>query len=155
AGAVTRGGGGRDGRAIGRRSGRGGESGGTEPIGPAILAAECGEPVSVRAAVGEEDALGEAEAEIVPHLGDALQRRLARESGGAGIGGGGEIAEAEPRIIVARPDDPVEIDLDQSHDFSAPRRGNYRPASSRATPRSGRRGQPRPPRPPGHGRTLR
>jgi hypothetical protein len=32
------------------------------------------------------------------------------------IGGGGKIAEAEPGIIVAGPDDAVEIDLYQRHE---------------------------------------
>ena len=63
----------------------------------------------------QEDALRQAEPQIVPHLLEALQRRRAREGGLARIGGGGEIAEAEPGIIVARPDDAVEIDLDQRH----------------------------------------
>ena len=33
----------------------------------------------------------------------------------AGVARRGEIAEAQPRIIVARPDDPVEVDLAQRH----------------------------------------
>ena len=73
------------------------------------------EPAFVGPPVRKQDALGETEPEIVPHLGEALQRRRARRGDPALVRGGGEIAEAEAGIIVARPDHPVEIDLDHRH----------------------------------------
>ena len=53
----------------------------------------------------------------------------------AGIGGRGEVAEAEPGIIVARPDDAVEIDLAERHHLGA----RWRAAGRRARPRAARR----------------
>src|SRR6185436_17899791 len=55
------------------------------------------------------------EREVGAHLVDALQRRGARLRDVAGIALRREVAEAQARIIVARPDDPVEIDFAQHH----------------------------------------
>ena len=87
--------------------------------------------------------------EIVPHLLDALQRRGAREGDRRRLGGRGEVAEAEPRIIVARPDDAVEIDLDQRHG-SAPD-GEEGVARLEAEQVGARRRRASPPRPRRHG----
>ena len=110
---VRRGG---DRRGIGRPHRRGRQSGGAQDLGGILDAgAERAQPAAVRALVRREDPLRQAEPHIVPHLLDALKRRGARKSDAAGIGRGGEIAEAEPGIIVARPDHAVEIDLDERH----------------------------------------
>src|SRR2546423_12181462 len=65
--------------------------------------------------MGQEYALGEAEREVGAHLVETLQRRGARPRDFARVAGRGEIAEAQARIIVARPDDPVEINFAQAH----------------------------------------
>src|SRR5688572_1804810 len=49
------------------------------------------------------------------HLLDALERRCARKSDHALVHGRGDVADAQSRIIVARADDAVEVDLDKRH----------------------------------------
>ena len=116
AAAVGRVRGGRDGGGVGRPHRRGREGGRAERGGHLLDAgAELGQPGAVGPAVGEEQALGKAEAEIVPHLLQPLQRRRARVRDQALVGRRGDVAEAEARIIVARADDAVEIDLGERH----------------------------------------
>ena len=63
----------------------------------------------VGAVVRQQDPLAQAKRQTGAHLGDALKRRFAREGCAARVARGGEIAEAEAGIIVARPYDPVEV----------------------------------------------
>ncbi len=80
-----------------------------------------------------QETLRQTQREIVPHLGDALQRGCARIAGIALVTGAGDIAEAEPGIIVRGTDDPVEIDFLKRHGNSVyegltgPRTRRYRP----------------------------
>ena len=61
--------------------------------------------------VRQENALRQAEREVGAHLVDALQRRRARLRYLSAVAHRGDVAEAEPGIIVARPDDAVEVDF--------------------------------------------
>ncbi len=113
---------GRDGRGIGRPHRRGRERGGAQLAARLRRRrAELGQPGPVRARMRQQHALRQPEPQIVPHLLDALQRRGARIGDLALVRRRREVAEAEPGIIVARPDDAVEIDLDERH-RSAPDR---------------------------------
>ena len=130
AAAVRRVGAGRDGRGVGRPH-RGGRPGCAEQaVGDPFLRTDAQrvEPRPVRAQMRHEEALGEAEPQIGAHLLHALQRRLARMRDRAVIVGRGDVAGAEARIIVARPDDAVEIDLAEAH------RGDTSNASPRVSP---------------------
>ena len=68
-------------------------------------------PAVIGARMREQDALRKSECEVRAHLGDPLQRGGARMRYGTCVARGGEIARAETGIIVARPDDSVEVDL--------------------------------------------
>jgi hypothetical protein len=59
----------------------------------------------------EQHALGQAEREVGPHLGDPLQRGAARRGDLAGVAGRGEVAGAEAGVIMAWADQAVEVDL--------------------------------------------
>src|SRR5690606_12716202 len=72
------------------------------------------EPRPVGPRQWDEEALGETERAVVAHLLEPLQRRFARIGHVARMGGRREVAEAEAGVVVARPDDPVEVDLDQA-----------------------------------------
>ena len=127
-----------DGRRIGRPHRRGRESGGAR-AGPAPPRRRCRAPRASRGSgrgCGRSMPCARPSRRLCAHLLDALQRRRAREGDVALVGGGGEVAEAEAGIIVARPDDAVEIDLDQRHQLSARPRGRCRPARGRAARRS-------------------
>ena len=65
----------------------------------------------IGARMREQDALRQPQGEVGAHLGDALQRGGARVRDMPGVARCGEVAGAEPGIIVARPDQPVEVDL--------------------------------------------
>ena len=139
AAAVRRVGRGRDGGGVGGPHCRGRKRGGAKRVRHDFGAgAERLQPLPVRPPVGQKHPLGEAEAEIVAHLDHALQRRGARVGDDALVGGRGEVAEAEAGIIVARPDDAVEIDLHRAH-LSVLPPGIRRRARGRAAARSARR----------------
>ena len=63
----------------------------------------------------QKNSLRESEFQVGAHLLEALQRRRPRLRDVAGIARRGEVAEAQPRVIVAGADDAVEIDLAQAH----------------------------------------
>ena len=87
---------------------------------------ELGQPAAIGARLRQEDALRQAEREVGPHLVDALQRRGARLRHLAGVARRGEVAEAQAGVIVARPDDPVEVDFGRSISASRPSRPRRR-----------------------------
>ena len=88
------------------RPGRGAQRG--------ILAAVEGERFAQHA-IGprqrQEEALRKPARHIAAHLGEALQRRLARVARLPAMARAGDIAEAEPCVIVRGADDPVEVDF--------------------------------------------
>ena len=59
----------------------------------------------------QQEALRQPAFHIAAHLGDALQRGGTREGRIAAVAGTGNIAQAQPGVIVAGADDPVEIDF--------------------------------------------
>ena len=63
-------------------------------------------------------ALDETHAQERTHLGEALQRGVARIGDHSFIAGGGEVALGEAAIVVGRTDDTVEIDFHCAHDLS-------------------------------------
>src|SRR6185503_7909282 len=65
--------------------------------------------------VRHENALGEPERQVRTHLLDALQCRGPRLGDLSAVPHRRDITEAQSGIIVARPDDPVEVDLDKRH----------------------------------------
>ena len=108
---------------------------GEQRLGGLERGAELVQPAAVGPRVGDEEALREPERQVGAHLGDALQR------GGAGlrdllrVAGRGEVAQAQARIIVAWPDDPVEIDLGERHQRGTPApRRLRRPRAARPLP---------------------
>ena len=105
-----------------------------------------GQPLARRARLGHEQSLRQPERQIGAHLVEPLQRRRARLRHRSGIFRRGEIAEAQPGIIVAWPDDPVEIDLADCHRAIASTRSPTSTlsnpntsGSTRNSPRSSRR----------------
>ena len=74
--------------------------------------AEIGEEGQPGARLGRQHALCQPRTHHHAHLFKALQRRLARIGDIAGILRAGEIAVRQAAIIVGRPDQAVEIDLD-------------------------------------------
>ena len=94
-----------------------------------------GEPLARRARLGDEQSLRQPERQIGAHLVETLERRRARLRHCSGILRRGEIAEAQPGIIVAWPDDPVEIDLADCGSF-APSQPSHRAIASTRSPTS-------------------
>jgi hypothetical protein len=73
----------------------------------------------VGARVRHEETLRQPQRQVGAHLVEALQRRGARLRHLTSVSRRGEIAQAEARIIVAWPDDAVEVNFLQCHDVSA------------------------------------
>jgi hypothetical protein len=125
AAAIVRVGSGRYGRGVGGPHRRGRHRSGADVrIGAFGIGAEADEPRQIRTRMWQKNTLRQAECEICAHLFNALQRSDARVRDGTGVFCGCEIAEAEPGIIVAGADDPVEVDFDQTHwkcSISSPR----------------------------------
>src|SRR5690606_8945376 len=96
--------------------GGGGHRGGADMrLGMADTSAERGEPGIVGPPLGQKYALRQAEADGFAHFLQPLQRGGAGAGYSSGIAGGGEVAQAEARIIVAGTDQPVEIDFPDAH----------------------------------------
>ncbi len=74
-----------------------------------------GQEAVIGARQRQEKALGQAQLAIAAHLLESLQRRGAGIRDIAGMSGRGEIAGAEPGIVMGWAHDPVEIDLDERH----------------------------------------
>lgn len=81
--------------------------------GGGVIGCERAEPKMVGAGVRQQDSLRQPERDVAAHLGDALQGGGARVADRACVLGCRQIAATEPGVIVAGPDQPVEIDLDQ------------------------------------------
>src|SRR4029079_19575050 len=84
----------------------------------------------------QEDPWCETESELGAHVGESLQCGGARLRDLAGVAGRGKVAETEPRIIVAGPDDAVEIDLAKAHFANATTASPISTSSSSAASRS-------------------
>src|SRR5439155_14065777 len=78
----------------------------------------------------KENALRETKCETGAHLVDDLERRPARLRHLTGMAHRGDVAEAQTRIIVAGPDDPVEVYFLEHVTWA--RRGSGRQCSRRA-----------------------
>ena len=108
-GGVSRG---RDGRGIG-----GPHRGGRHGIGPQRRAgighrrAKLLQPALIGPPLRQEETLRQPPLQIGPHLRQPLQRRIARPRDLPQIARRGEVAEAEPGVVVAGTDDAVEIDF--------------------------------------------
>src|SRR5439155_4353565 len=87
--------------------------GGQFRLRPLDRGAKLRKPTAVGTWMRHEDTLRESERQIGAHLVDALEPSCARVRDGAGVSRRGQVAKAEPGIIMARADDPVEIDLAQ------------------------------------------
>ena len=127
---------GRDGRGIGRPHRRGGEGGGAERVAApsSTLGAERGQPVAVRAggaaAAGPAPGRGRDCARILAMPCSAAARGMARRRPLLAVAA--RLPRLRPGIIVARPDDAVEIDLDAAPCSAADREEACRPARGRA-----------------------
>ena len=101
-----------------RRPHRGGRQGIGQQrgIGRGRIGAQLAQPAPVGPIVRQQHALRQPQRQASAHLGHALQGRLTRKGGLAGIAGGGQIAKTQPGKIMAGAHDAVEIDFLQ-HDL--------------------------------------
>ena len=90
--------------------GVGGVHGGADRI-VVTSEAEAAEPVQVGALGRHEQALRQPEVEAGAHLGETLQSGIAGLRGATGVRRAGDVAEAEPGVIVGRTDQTVEVDF--------------------------------------------
>ena len=82
----------------------------------ATLEAEPAQRRQVRPLLRRQHALGEAEIGERLHLGDALQRRLARVARLVGVTRRGHVAVREPGVVVGEADEAVEIGFDRGRE---------------------------------------
>ncbi len=85
--------------------------GGQCAVGVLDVRPKLGQPLPRRPRLRHENSLHEAERQIGAHLVESLERRRPRLRHVAGVAGRGEVAEAQSRIIMAGPDNPVEVDF--------------------------------------------